>query len=608
MNEGKNTLLFEDKKAARQLLEHVNLLIKDSDAIEEKEMVKQFLKKVSQPITITVEGNKQTGKTTFLNNLFQDIVPCNQEAVPTVGIREVCYGAEEAVISPVVYYERRFLPNEKLQGLRLIDTQGMDTITDKEHLAKIKEISYTTDVLIVLFSAESVNGMGIWEILESTDAGKILFVLSKCDCASQKQIDKNEMKLKQYMAEADITAPIFRVSAKWNQENVEKGGFDKVREYIKKQIIGESPVLTKQSEDIQRMKSLLEAVSKSFDLRKRQYEADMVILNQISLSMNSFYEKSEPNIHRLKEELRAQISGEIDSYRREIIGKLDTNKIKKNFKGGNTDFQDYLTLINESYKRRMNQNVSSSTQRAVKQYLSELEQVFEEATGYFRKRKNLITLEDKFYGTLAENKKNMLVESEHVLVMTQNYYATLTDASEELFMKIWNARGDYDKKMLSSVTLGSSAGTLIGGSVAYVAANAIGAAAVSVGATTATIAAIGTVLWPIVGALIGAAVIGSIVKKLSKAKNQAELEKVVRECINDFNQEISNIKQEMTTQILDTVETIFKRELSLADKTFADFRMSVNIDSQKVPFLEEKLNVVGELLNKITEMERRMLT
>lgn len=85
---------FEDKKLTQNLLQKVGDLLKDSDAQEEKEAVKNFLQKVSEAITFVAVGDAGTGKTTFLNSLFDGIVCKDGVVRPTFGINETKGGAQ----------------------------------------------------------------------------------------------------------------------------------------------------------------------------------------------------------------------------------------------------------------------------------------------------------------------------------------------------------------------------------------------------------------------------------------------------------------------------------------------------------------------------------
>lgn len=610
----------KDKLVVSRLLENVNEALKDTDASEEKKLVKDFLRKVSTGFRFVAVGSAGVGKSGLLNELFGKVLYKENEAIPhTIGFREYRYGGEDAEILIEPGNVRIFRNVSELEGICVIDTQGTDEMEAAGQADKMKQQIQQSDVLIVVLSAENIRDFAVWDLLEGTDAGKVLFVLTKCDLVDETQIQVCKEKIAQYMEEIHLHAPVFTVSSVWEgTSQIQKtDGFESVRNYIKQNILGTNPILTKQRENVVELKQLLKQLSSSFELRKKQHDADKQILERINSSMDSFFANNRFLIDSLEQELTREIESELDAYQNEIIAKLDPHQIKERFANGSREFTDYLNFIHEGYRQRMTTNVNQQTQAAIRKYLSGLEQVFEEATGYFRKRERLIALEDKFYGSLAESKQYMSTRAEESIKVTQDYYHALTDASSELFMKIWNARSEYDKKMKGAQIAGGVAGAILGGGTAIgvgtvAAAGAAAAAGTAATAGTSVAAAVGAGvaaagLWPVIGALVGGLLIAKIAKNIASAKSMPELEKSVQKSIEEFKMEVSKNRTAMTEEILNTIEAIFKRELDTADKTFLDFRMSVNIDSQKIPLLEERMEKIDGYLLQIEEMEREVI-
>lgn len=601
--------LFEDKQVTQNLLEEVSLVIKDSDAVAEKEMVKKFLQRVSDTISFVAIGDSKCGKTSFLDALFQEKILYGQDAVSTVGIHEIRRGAESITFQVDRNYIKSFYTDEQLEGLAVIDTQGIDTFSDEYTSSKLKECILKSDVLFAVFPADHIGSFGVWDYLEEVESRKIVFIMTKCDLVEDSLIARNEIKLKQYMSEAGIQAPVFKVSTKFQKEGkTEESGFIVLQNYIREKVIGINPIITKQQENLKELKSVLSDLSQSFELRKKQYKADEHILQNINKSMDSFIENNKDIIDGLKDSLTVSINQSIDEYEKEIIERLNPYKIKELHKSGRIDFSEYLTFISDNYRERMTHNVNEMTQQAVCAYLGKLEEVFEEASGYFRKRENLIKLEDRFYGTMAEGKKNALEKTERKLVATQNYYTSLFDASEELFMKIWNARDAYDRKVEIISAGGAATGVAIGGAGGLVTSLILaGSGMAESSAIAAAVTSIGTILWPVVGALIGAIIIKKIAKKIAQASAGADLEKATQEAIKEFKEEISKTRSEMVADILKTIDEIFNRELALVDKSFSEYRMSVNIDGKNIPVLEQRMEKIQSMLVQLEKLEGRLL-
>lgn len=351
---------FEDKGLAQNLLQSVGELLKDSDATEEKEMVKNFLQKISEAMTFVAVGDAGVGKTTFLNRLF------------------------------------------------------------------------------VVFDALKIRSLHVWDFLAETSPEKMVFVMTRCDLADEQTIKDNRIKVQQYMSEEGIDAPIFSIGS-GSDADVEA-----LRRYIWEQVLGETPTLTKQQQNMQHLEGMLTALGSSFSLRKKQYESDKVILENINTEVDGFLSHNESVVNRLKGELRNIIATQIDAYQAEIISKMDPLKIRERCPGGPSEVEAYLGAVNENYRNIMNEQISATTQDAVRKYCADLQDVFEEATGFFRKRQNLLDAEDQFYGSLAKSKKEMLYESDTMMADLSRFYEKLAGASEKLFMDVWKARGEYD--------------------------------------------------------------------------------------------------------------------------------------------------------------------
>lgn len=592
LNEKPLPFYYKDKQLMENLLKEMRLAIKDSDAFEEKQMVGDFLKRVSEALLFVAIGSSGVGKSTFLNKLFQSALFDGKSPVSTANIKEYRYGVSEATVCVNKYTIRVFRDKKELEGLQIVDMQGIDEADQDDLLECVKEYLYKSSVLFAIFDVRSIKDYAVWDLLENVETRKVIFVLTKCDLEKPHVVEEREDRLRQYMKEAGLQAPVFRISSDWEDS------FPSLREYVSREIIGSNPTLTKQQENLTELRKLLGQLSESFECRKRQYESDEVILNHINDSLDTFILNNRIKIDDLKAALSREIESEIDAYQNEVICKLDPHKMKERFPNGSTDFIDYLTLINESYRKRMTDNINRKTQETVQLYLSGLEGVYEQAVGCLKKRENILALKDKFYGSMAESKKSMVYRATTQMEVTRDYYHTLSDASTELFMKLWMSRGRYDRIVMNSETAGRVAGTAGGAGAGLAVANVFGAA-LGKGVVTA----LGMIFWPAVGAIIGAAVIASIAKKIASANTLPQLEKKTAEAVAEFREEVAKTKAEMTTQILETVERMFRQEIETMDRSFSDFRMSVNIEGRNISMLEDRMRTIHGYLQEIKELE-----
>ncbi len=626
---------YQDKQIMENLLEDVSLIIKDSDASREKEIVNRFLRKVSETFLFVTIGSSGVGKSTFLHRLFSSVLPDEGMMENTRNIKEYRYGVLEDSVCVNEYVTRIFTTKEELDGLQIVDMQGLDQIMQDGLKECVKNYLYKSSVILVVFDVRRVRDYAVWDILEEVETRKVIFVLTKCDLEKDHIIEEHEKKLRQYMKEAGIQAPIFRVSSHWEDS------LRPVRDYVSNQVIGSSPVSTRQQENLAELKKMLLKLSESFHLRRQQYESDAVVLKKINASLDEFILNNRVKIEDLKAALKREIEKEIAAYVKEVTAKLDPCRIKERFPNGSTDFVDYLSLVNEGYQKRMTDQVNRKTQETVQIYLAGLEKVLDGAVNCLNKRENILELKDKFYGTMAQSKKSMVYKAASQIEVTKDYYHSLADASEELFMELWKARGVYERVLANAevaggalgavagagmsvagtfasvmtaigakagtaagVKAGVAAGTAAGAKAGVAAGTAVGAKA-GVAAVVTAVNAVGAVLWPVVGAVIGALVIARIAKKIASANTLPELEKKTAEAIAEFRDEAEKNKAEITEQIFETIEKLFVRETEGADKLFMEFRMSVNIEEKNMFRLEDKLNAIQGYLQQIEELEER---
>lgn len=442
------------------IFEDFKVLLQDSDAAEEKEKVKNSLKKMADTTTYLVLGDEGAGKTSLLNAVFQDMVSFSDDFPGE--LCEYRWGEQELLTPVSDGMQKKFVMSENMRGISIVDTRGINRFSDEMKI-KVKEQIERSSAVFVVFSADNIRSPKLWDALEGCPQKRMLFFLTKSDLLSQEALQANIEKVKKYMEDSGISAPVFPVS-------ITSGGgqgvtnMDEVRAYIRENVIGNNPMLHKQMENVAQMRKIIVQMKESFALRKQQYESDHEILQKINQSLDDYMLNHKKFLDSFTGKVAAEISKDIDNYEREIISKLDPYKIKERFRK-REDFEAYLNMVNENYRTMMSDSINQKTIEAIKSCLRDLETVFKEATGYFNNRENILVLNDKFYGTLSISRRQMADETREMVVSTGELYRTLSDASETLFMQIWNERKKYDNKIRNSKAASTVGGAAIGGYV-----------------------------------------------------------------------------------------------------------------------------------------------
>ncbi|MBQ2936817.1 MAG: hypothetical protein IJD96_11345 [Lachnospiraceae bacterium] len=585
----------EEQVVLTGFYEELMALLQDTDAAAEKEKIKNALKNMSETTTYLVLGEEKVGKTSLLHLIFNDIFDVTNEMEGD--ICEYRWGEQEAVTPIADGFQRKFMPSENMRGISIIDTKGIGTL-NTQSLHKLRELAVKSDVIFAVFDVGKINSSKMWDILESCPQKKMVLFMTKCDAISEQELQNSIDKIKSYMQDSNISAPLFPVCLKEDTKIAGTESIDYVRNYLRDNIIGRNPIARRQKENVEEMKAMLVQLQDSFLLRQKQYQADVKIVNKINSALDAYVMSQQKVIDTLLKKLTSEINNDIENYQQEIISKMDPYKIKERFHT-QSDFEAYINMVNDNYKNIMNDSVNRKTIEAMKNCLHELEIVFQEAVGYFNNRESILLLNDKFYGYMAESRRQIVAESKETAFEVAKFYNTLYQASETLFLQIWHAREEYERTINKDTTLSKTVGVLVG-ALAPVIGKSIGVKlAILKGAT---------LFAPI--PMIGFAIVGFVVApKISKilfeteAKAADKMEEAARVAVNEFKLGVNNTRKMMIEQISQQVTELFERELKFVDTCFTEFRMSVNIDELKLPELEDRLSKTVRLLEKVESLE-----
>lgn len=577
------------------LFEDLRILLQDSDAVEEKEKVKKSFKKMADNTVYLILGEEGAGKTSLLNALFQEMTSFSDDF--SGEICEYRWGEQELTTPPVDGVQKKFVTMENMRGISIVDTKGINRFSQGAG-KKVKEQIERSSAVFVVFDAEHIRSPKLWDILEGCPQKRMIFFLTKCDLLSEKDLRCNVEKLKSYMEESGISAPLFTISHHKETSRGDIMAIDEVRTYIRDSVVGKNPMLNRQMENVVEMKRIIVRLKDSFALRKQQYVSDFEILQKINCSLDTYMLNHQKFLDTFIGNVAAEINKDIDNYEREIISKLDPYKIKERFQT-REDFEDYLNMVNENYRTMMSDSINRKTMEAIKSCLNDLEIVFNEATGYFNKRENILSLNDKFYGSLSDSRRQMSDETRKMVLSTGELYRTLREASETLFMQIWNERKKYDANIRKHKDL-----SIIGGGTLGLGGGIAGGIAVAStlesGALAAGMVSGGSLI--IIVGLVAAFALRKLSKSLFDPRTEDKMEENTRKCIEQFKNEVNHTRTEMIEQVTRQITAIFENELANVDNCFTDFRISVNIDERKIPLLEQRMQEAEDLLMKIENM------
>lgn len=585
--------LFQNKNLFSDVLELVNASMKDTDAIEEKMRMRKMLLQVSETITFLAIGNRGVGKTSFLDCMLEQQLLEGEELHPTEGIHEIRYGVEHATVEIEKGHYREFRNKNLLQGIKVYDIQGIDTIAEQEEGEKVKHLANESDVVFAVFDVEQIRNYKVWDFIEGVDKKKVVFIMTRCDSVSEEQMQESYDLLCEYVEDEGYRGNVFSVSARWERDGVkERSGYQAVRSYLREEVLKGDARLTKQHNNMLLLRGVMEELEQSFGLRVRQYQADRYIQEKVDSALDSLMGRSNVVLEKTKVDVARMISDEVDNYTRTIIEKLDPYKIRDRFQGGQVDFENYLIMVTENYTRIMNEQIRGKVQASISEYLNSAAEMLEDINLVFDERQEWLDAEDRFYGSLVVSKQEMIAYTSTEMATIQGTYMTLTDASSELFTKVFELSKQHNKS-LDDASLG---GALGGGALG---AGLLGSAmtGMTVGSATFTIAALAM---PIT-MLLGAVVLGKFARNMAKAMKSSNFEREIRKCIEEYQCEIEQSKQQITEQVLGLITQLYQGELNTVDSSFIDFRTSVNIDANNIQRIEMQMEQISNMLEQLDD-------
>ena len=388
-------------------------------------------------------------------------------------------------------------------------------------------------------------------------------------------------------------------------------------------------------------------LSKSFESRKSQMLSDTDLIKKINNKIDQFRSEHFLKVDGLVNNLMNDIDEAVMKYAEEIERRLDPKVIKERFHK-KEDFELWLTTLNNSYKSNMEKTVDRKTQSVIRNYLVDVEDVFEYTSSLLAEREQFLTSDDQFYGALSHSKSMITNEIRNNINGLVNYNKSLFEASEDLFNSVWAARKKYDNKRYATTAVttaigagGIAAGTALSlsstlsvmaasaaatsatasaaaaaattasaaAAAAAVASTSVSAAAAAAGAASTALSATGaaataagvagatslaaSTLPIIAGAailVISGLVISKMAFKLSNALYSGSMEKEVASCIEEFKYEINQSKLATQAHITENIKLIFDNEMKSLDRTFLDLRKITYLDEAEILKLETKLN------------------
>ncbi len=379
-----------------RLKETINLLKSICEryrVLSVKKRLEEIEARLESPFMITVFGEVNSGKSSFLNALLgipdlckTDVDICT-DRITVIRYSDKPYRRE---LDPLT--EEVGVDNELLKGFTVVDTPGINSVLE-HHTYITERFLPSSDVILVVIPATNPHTKPIWEWvgkIASEFGRKLVFVLQQKDLVSPEGLEKLMKKVKKYAEERGVKNPaIFAVSALWELKGEkERSGFKELRKFLNEHYTGERQLKVKLETvkfELERLLSecisLLQSRMEEAEALKLRVEETLKLLDEKMAAAESY-----------RETLLQAIDGKVSKLADEVLAKLERislidtlfsrSKVKKLLEELRKELEEELkNFVEETLMSRL----ELFEKVILKSVLVEAAKRFEELNGFLEK-------------------------------------------------------------------------------------------------------------------------------------------------------------------------------------------------------------------------------
>jgi ribosome biogenesis GTPase A len=217
---------------------------------EKVERLKKLKERLESPFLITVFGEVNAGKSSFLNALLgipdlcrTDVDICT-DRITVIRYSDKPYRREIDGITEEVGVD-----NTLLKGFTIVDTPGINSVLE-HHTYITEKFLPSSDVILVVIPATNPHTKPIWDWVERIGkefGRKLIFILQQKDLVPPQGLEKLVKRVRQYAAERGVRNPkVFPVSALFELKGKSsESGFEPLRKFLNERYTGPVQLLIK---------------------------------------------------------------------------------------------------------------------------------------------------------------------------------------------------------------------------------------------------------------------------------------------------------------------------------------------------------------------------
>ena len=216
---------------------------------ELSERLDKLRERLESPFLITVFGEVNAGKSSFLNALLGIPDLCRTDidiCTDRITVIKYCENPKREKVDELT--EEVCVQNPLLKGFTVVDTPGINSVLE-HHTYITEKFLPRSDVILVILPALNPHTKPIWDWISQIShqfGKKLLFILQQKDLLPPDKVDLLVERVKEYAHERGIAEPkVFAVSALKELKGEPDSGFAPLREFLREHYTGEKQIKVK---------------------------------------------------------------------------------------------------------------------------------------------------------------------------------------------------------------------------------------------------------------------------------------------------------------------------------------------------------------------------
>ena len=234
----------------KEKIEDLKRICSEFGFSSEVEKLEKIQERLESPFFITVFGEVNAGKSSFVNALLGIPDLCKTDVdicTDRITVIKFCEEPQRKPIDDIT--EEVCVNNPLLKGFVIVDTPGINSVLE-HHTYITEKFLPRSDAILVVLPATNPHTKSVWDWIEKISnrfGKKLIFVLQQKDLLpDNRQLEKIIAKVKEYATERGIIEPkVFAVSALKELKGEKDSGFKELREFLRENYTGERQLKAK---------------------------------------------------------------------------------------------------------------------------------------------------------------------------------------------------------------------------------------------------------------------------------------------------------------------------------------------------------------------------